>query len=115
MTTSVNGWQHSAACTAHDPELFFSCRQRRSPLWRSWKRARQICPSAVPVRTSCLECAISIGADDGIWGRAQRAGTPEPPPAGSTQVGTAAKTNGSPPEAVLAAQTASPTSYRPTS
>jgi WhiB family transcriptional regulator, redox-sensing transcriptional regulator len=66
MTTSVNDWQHKAACTSHDPELFFPIGSA-SPALAQLERARQICRSC-PVQTRCLEWAISTGADDGIWG-----------------------------------------------
>ena len=66
MTTSVNDWQHKSACTSHDPELFFPIGSA-SPALAQLERARQICRSR-PVQTRCLQWAISIGADDGIWG-----------------------------------------------
>jgi WhiB family redox-sensing transcriptional regulator len=96
MMTSLNDWQHHAACTSHDPELFFPIGSA-SPALAQLERARQICRSC-PVQTRCLQWAISIGADDGIWGglteeerrslrRRQRSGrnraidqrTPQPP------------------------------------
>ena len=66
MTTSTTNWQHNAACTSHDPELFFPIGSA-SPALAQLERARQICRSC-PVQTRCLEWAISIGVDDGIWG-----------------------------------------------
>jgi len=105
MTTSANDWQHHAACTSHDPELFFPIGSA-SPALAQLERARQICRTC-PVQTPCLEWAISIGADDGIWGglseqerrslrRRQRRGW-----------GRATGRQATPPAQLLAAQTAS--------
>ena len=66
MTTAANDWQRNAACTSHDPELFFPI-GTASPALAQLERARQICRSC-PVQARCLEWAIDIGADDGIWG-----------------------------------------------
>lgn len=105
MTISINDWQRDAACTSHDPELFFPI-GHATPAQAQLERARRICRSC-PVQTPCLEWALRVGVDDGVWGgldeqerrslrRRQRSGRGRP--ADQRPTATAA---------VLAAQTAS--------
>lgn len=55
----------AAACVGEDPELFFPAGKRR---WHSadLDAARQVC-QACPIRTQCLERALKVGAEFGIW------------------------------------------------
>ena len=66
MTTSTTNWQHNAACTSHDPELFFPVGST-GPALVQLENARQVCRSC-PVRLPCLEWAIGVGINEGIWG-----------------------------------------------
>lgn len=105
MTTSINDWQRDAACTSYDPELFFPLGSA-TPARAQLERARRICRSC-PVQMPCLEWAIRVGVDDGVWGgldeqerrslrRRQRSGRGRPADQRPTTTA-----------AVLAAQTAS--------
>lgn len=55
------GWQSYALCAEVDPELFFPEKGV------SAATARKIC-FACPVRTECLDWAISNGETSGVWG-----------------------------------------------
>ena len=66
MNAAEHDWRRNAACTSHHPELFFPI-GTAGPALAQLERARQICRSC-PVRLECLEWAIDVGADDGIWG-----------------------------------------------
>ena len=66
MNAAEHDWRRNAACTSHHPELFFPI-GTAGPALAQLERARQICRSC-PVRLACLEWAIDVGADDGIWG-----------------------------------------------
>ena len=85
MKAAQDDWRRNAACTSHHPELFFPI-GNSGPALAQLERAREICRSC-PVRLACLEWAIVVGADDGIWGglseqerqslrRRQRSGRP---------------------------------------
>lgn len=64
-------WHDSAACRGHPIGLFFiEDGERRIPFHerRQLERpARAIC-SACPVRSDCLEWAMTVGEKHGIWG-----------------------------------------------
>lgn len=66
MTAAEHDWWRHAACTSYDPELFFPIGTAGRAL-AQLEQARQVCRSC-PVRLACLEWAINVGADDGIWG-----------------------------------------------
>jgi len=66
MNAAEYDWRRDAACTSHHPELFFPI-GTAGPALAQLERARQICRSC-PVRLACLEWAIDVGADHGIWG-----------------------------------------------
>jgi WhiB family redox-sensing transcriptional regulator len=66
MNAAEHDWRRDAACTSHHPELFFPI-GTAGPALAQQERARQICRSC-PVRLACLEWAIDVGADHGIWG-----------------------------------------------
>jgi WhiB family redox-sensing transcriptional regulator len=54
-------WEESARCGQYDPEIFFD------PTARAERRAKSICAQC-PVRLDCLECALSVRAEFGVWG-----------------------------------------------
>jgi len=54
-------WHNRAACSDVNPELFFES----SPEFVD--AAKRICQPC-PVRTECLEFAITTHQDDGVWG-----------------------------------------------
>jgi WhiB family redox-sensing transcriptional regulator len=64
--TLDDDWAREAACTSHDPELFFPIGGSRPALLQI-EQAQRIC-STCPVRTSCLEWALGIGVEFGVWG-----------------------------------------------
>jgi WhiB family redox-sensing transcriptional regulator len=66
MNAAEYDWRRDAACTSHHPELFFPS-GTAGPALAQQDQARQICRSC-PVRLVCLEWAIDVGADHGIWG-----------------------------------------------
>ena len=62
------GWQDAAACRGEDLSLFFG------PEDESWpqremreRRAKQVC-AGCPVRTTCLDDAVSRPEKYGTWG-----------------------------------------------
>ncbi len=64
--TSTRGpgdWRDRAACLDHDAELFFPI--GHAPAQTA--EAVAVC-TGCPVRASCLEHALDIRADDGVWG-----------------------------------------------
>src|SRR6188472_4422415 len=66
MNATEHDWRRNAACTSHHPELFFPI-GTAGPALAQQEQARQICRGC-PVRLACLEWAINVGADHGIWG-----------------------------------------------
>ncbi len=66
MNAAEHDWRRDAACTSHHPELFFPI-GTAGPALAQQEQARQICRGC-PVRLACLEWAINVGADHGIWG-----------------------------------------------
>lgn len=72
MTFQARDWRDQAACTGHDPELWFP-QTRRTP---ATTQAKRIC-AGCPVRGECLAFALDNRIEHGIWGglteRASRA------------------------------------------
>lgn len=68
-TIPVSGWQDRAACRGPQAEAFFppSRPERREEKRRREARAKAICESCI-VRTTCLEHALGVGEQHGIWG-----------------------------------------------
>lgn len=60
-------WRTRAACLGLDPEIFFPISSTGPVAYAELQHARQIC-STCPVRQACLNWAITIGADYGVWG-----------------------------------------------
>lgn len=54
-------WEDHARCSQYDPEIFFD------PGASAERRAKSIC-ALCPVRLDCLECALSVRAEFGVWG-----------------------------------------------
>ena len=57
-------WQEQAACTDHDPELWWPARMTDR---HDTDPPRTIC-AGCPVRVECLHYAVAVDARDGIWG-----------------------------------------------
>ena len=66
VRTVDSDWRRNAACTGEDPELFFPIGSA-GPAARQTQQARQVCQGC-PVRLACLEWALQVGADYGVWG-----------------------------------------------
>ncbi len=62
-------WQKGAACRGPNQAIFFPPPrlERRSEKRMREARAKEICTSC-PVQTSCLNYALSIREQHGIWG-----------------------------------------------
>nr|WP_093656935.1 WhiB family transcriptional regulator [Streptomyces wuyuanensis] len=58
--STATPWREHAACRKHDPALFHPTTGESS------NHAKRICTSC-PVRTECLEHAITYG-ETGVWG-----------------------------------------------
>jgi WhiB family redox-sensing transcriptional regulator len=54
-------WEDHARCIRYDPDLFFA------PRARAERRAKEIC-SDCPVQAECLDYALAIKVEFGIWG-----------------------------------------------
>ena len=62
------GWQERAACRGEALELFFGPEGERQPQrGRRERKAKQVC-AGCPVRTECLDHAISRPEKAGTWG-----------------------------------------------
>lgn len=59
-------WRDRAACLRQDPELFFPIGST-GPAVEQLGRAKQVCLSC-PVRRDCLQWALDVGIDQGVWG-----------------------------------------------
>ncbi len=59
-------WRHRAACLEENPELFFPIGDTE-PALRQLHRAKQVC-AGCPVREACLQWAVDIRQDHGVWG-----------------------------------------------
>lgn len=62
---SSRDWSVDALCTQTDPELFFPT------LGQNTHTAKQVC-AACPVRSECLEFALTHRIDHGVWGGMSR-------------------------------------------
>ena len=65
----IPSWQFRSACRGEDSTLFFapSYFEQRSEKAAREHRAKTIC-ARCPVRVDCLEYAIRIREDHGVWG-----------------------------------------------
>lgn len=59
-------WRHQAACRTETPDLFFSAGSGGSAQAQV-ARAKQVCAGCT-VRDECLQWALQVGVDDGVWG-----------------------------------------------
>ena len=65
LPTPSWGWQDAAACRGEDLALFFGPEEESWP--QRERRAKQVC-AGCPVRTSCLDHAVSRPEKYGTWG-----------------------------------------------
>ena len=63
---ATDRWRVHASCRDVDPDLFFPVGTTGQALDQI-DAARQVC-AACPVRTECLEYALSTNQDSGVWG-----------------------------------------------
>lgn len=61
---SEYGWQNQAPCSGHDPDLFFDAAERDPG---AADLAKDICHTC-PIRLQCLDRAMLLSEDYGIWG-----------------------------------------------
>ena len=54
-------WENQARCLTYDPDIFFA------PRARAERRAKEICADC-PVQVQCLDYALAIRVEFGIWG-----------------------------------------------
>jgi WhiB family transcriptional regulator, redox-sensing transcriptional regulator len=59
-------WAAQAACLDEDPDLFFPPGERGAAI-AQYELARSVC-NPCPVRRSCLEFALEVDAQHGMWG-----------------------------------------------
>jgi WhiB family redox-sensing transcriptional regulator len=59
-------WRNEAACRDEKTDLFFPIGEV-GPAARQIHDAKQIC-AVCPVREPCLQWALEVGADHGVWG-----------------------------------------------
>ena len=59
-------WRDSAACLTSDTELFFPIGVT-GPAIPQLEEAKRVC-AGCPVRAICLDWAIRVGVDHGVWG-----------------------------------------------
>lgn len=59
-------WSLQAACLDDEPDLFFPVGQTTRAA-AQFEEARAVCLGC-PVRVLCLELALRVGADHGMWG-----------------------------------------------
>lgn len=68
MSTLGQTWHLLAACSGHDPELWFPTGDPGSDGYRRQAEdARAVCDDC-PVSAECLDDALRAGATDGVWG-----------------------------------------------
>lgn len=60
-------WQNRAACSGEDPDLFFPMRASHKEDAERLAAAKSIC-AICPVREECLEYALAMNMQFGIWG-----------------------------------------------
>ena len=59
-------WRTDASCRDTDPDLFFPV-GTTGPALTQIESAKRVCRGC-PVRSACLEFALSTNQDSGIWG-----------------------------------------------
>ncbi|GAA2500834.1 WhiB family transcriptional regulator [Streptomyces thermolineatus] len=59
-------WRNRSACREEDPELFFPIGSTGPALLQA-EEAKAVC-RRFPVRETCLQWALEIGEDSGVWG-----------------------------------------------
>ncbi|MGI5401129.1 WhiB family transcriptional regulator [Streptomyces sp. CA-135486] len=59
-------WRHDAACLEEDPDLFFPVGST-GPAMLQVAEAKSVC-GRCPVREQCLQWAMELGQDFGVWG-----------------------------------------------
>ncbi|MFE1781282.1 WhiB family transcriptional regulator [Streptomyces sp. NPDC059506] len=59
-------WRNCSACREEDPELFFPI-GNTGPALLQTEEAKAVCRRC-PVRETCLQWALEIGEDSGVWG-----------------------------------------------
>lgn len=62
----VHDWSLGSACLDEDPDLFFPVGEKGRAIVQM-EHARKICLGC-PVRRQCLELALKVGAEHGMWG-----------------------------------------------
>ncbi|MEU0373156.1 WhiB family transcriptional regulator [Streptomyces sp. NPDC006283] len=62
----MRNWRNDAACRDEDPELFFPIGTTGPALMQA-KEAKAVCRRC-PVAEKCLEWAMEVGQDSGVWG-----------------------------------------------
>jgi WhiB family redox-sensing transcriptional regulator len=67
MSRLGTNWIESAACRAMDPELFFPVGDPTAAALAQLDKAKRVC-AGCPVREACLQWALTIGADGGVFG-----------------------------------------------
>lgn len=66
MNETDERWRASAACRDEDPELFFPTGAGNTYWWQV-QDAKRVC-GRCPVTADCLQEALALNCDDGIWG-----------------------------------------------
>ena len=66
MTQADQDWRSQSACLSADPELFFPL-SSMGPSLGQLAEAKKVC-GRCPVRTECLEFALSTHQVHGVWG-----------------------------------------------
>lgn len=61
-------WQYDGACSAVDPETFFSPEYERGPRRRAREAAAKALCARCPVVESCLRHALDVREPYGVWG-----------------------------------------------
>ncbi|KAF4406408.1 MULTISPECIES: WhiB family transcriptional regulator [Streptomyces] len=59
-------WRQRAACRDADPDLFFPI-GTTGPALRQEEAAKAVCADC-PVARQCLEWAMEVGQESGVWG-----------------------------------------------
>lgn len=66
MTKVATSWRERDACLNEDPELFFPI-GTTGPAALQTIEAKRVC-AGCPVRDDCLQWAMSVNVEQGIWG-----------------------------------------------
>ena len=63
-------WQDKALCKTNgvDPEIFFHVEKLRSPEREARESAAKKICTACPIKTECLEHALAVPENYGVWG-----------------------------------------------